>query len=466
MVLTVARYFDKDLSIYLTPVRRHIFDHLRMSNLCRRTQFGRAGRNKIPAFFCITIYHMMTQDFTKIEQAIQSCQVIQLCVVRFANKFMIGRKDVLMLVIITGLFMIPFPTKGQTGNNMLNKIEVTDNTVSNGTLVYNLQRKQLDAPTSIDEQISAMRQRLTSQGVAAKDADREASNMKQHSELIQEMSDIKSRVVLTYTKDKRFVAKMINEVGKTHQEFSQIYDGQDNFLVSQLTSGQQVDIKSGVPEEVNDANILFGLYSGKSFVIGRGLSSLTNIKFIPGRLSSEVIIEGIAPDASSIRAVLDVTHEYVAKQIERRSNGQLVDRWILTDPVTDSHGTWFASHAVRSILNSNGQNIIMMDYKIISADFVKPNDDIFRLPFQQGMTIVDDRLGKPVVFQKVGKSPLTKDGLLLMTQKKLAESARIHADEKNYDRAQKRENSIAITVPLLIITGFAGLMVWIRKRRS
>jgi len=59
-----------------------------------------------------------------------------------------------------------------------------------------------------------------------------------------------------------------------------------------------------------------------------------------------------------------------------------------------------------------------------SANFGKPSDSLFRLAFDKDMTIVDNRLGKPIVYQykKATSRVKSKEGLLILTTSGLINS--------------------------------------------
>lgn len=270
-----------------------------------------------------------------------------------------------------------------------------------------------------------------------------------------------SKEILTFAKDHRFVRSTTSMSGGRAWALTQMYDGQDELLISNGPSGKEVSIRPGKPMDVRQDAQMIGLYPGASFVLGRGLSTLRNIKIT--NAGADAVLEGSAADGTSIKASLDARHGYVAKRIERSQKGKVISRMLLGAPVPSKRGPWIASTATYQALMADGQPMVRDEYKLVNANFTKPNDKLFSFPLQEPLIIIDTRLGKPIVWKKTSYKLMTKEELLKGTREKLADEARMLAQSRNIERSETFKRISLLGLPLLLL-GILASLRWVRHR--
>ena len=168
----------------------------------------------------------------------------------------------------------------------------------------------------------------------------------------------------------------------------------------------------------------------------------------------EIVIEGKASDGTLVKAITDARHDYVARSIERRNKeGRLISRITLGPPVSFKGGPWLASTALYQVYQANGQMLVKETYKLAHASFDKPNEKLFRLSFKKDMTIIDNRLGRPVVYEykKATSRAKSKEALLVLTRKHLEDEANILAQLKKTERIESGGRNLLVFLPLILL---------------
>lgn len=340
------------------------------------------------------------------------------------------------------------------------KIKASDEVASQGSIACESRMTLMNWP-SVAQEVEAHKKHLAKQGLSPEDIERK--NLKAEVEGMQKQMQETTKEVWIYARDQRFVRTI---GGQGRSEIKQIYDGQDALMITQTGGKTSVRITAGKPLELHGSRQLIGLYPGPCFVLGRGLSALQDVRVVS---SPEPTVEGRAIDGSLIKAVLDSKHDYIAKRIERRNQrGGLVGVMTLRSPTLSEDGLWVAGETTYETYwqgNSDAPSMRSV-YRLLSAHFFQPDNQTFQFPLQQGLTIFDDRLGNSVMFEKTKPGEISKEALLPLTRRRLADIARLKAQTLSYERAALFKRIALFGLPLLLLLGVFGMRLLRRRLRA
>lgn len=339
-------------------------------------------------------------------------------------------------------------------DELRNSLKATDNVLAQGVLTYERKPERKAGAQPINQVVASKMHNYEKQGVSQAEIERMKPKFRTEAALEQKAFVTSSRETLTYCKDRRFLRQTVFKSQKIESLSTQMYDGQNEIL----TIGKQVDIQPGQPADINSAYLMVGFYPGASFMLGRGLSLLQDVKVREPQNGKYVVVEGKALDGTIVRATLDTGHDYVAKKIERRTDtGRLISRTVLGSPISFKGTPLIASSAIYEVYKANGQIIVKNSYRLISANFGKPSDSLFHLAFDKDMTIVDNRLGKPIVYQykKATSRVKSKEELLILTRKNLEKEANILAQQQRTEREEGTGRNLLVLLPMLLLGALA-----------
>ncbi len=259
-----------------------------------------------------------------------------------------------------------------------------------------------------------------------------------------------SRNTLVYSDRARYALDtVLTYADGGRQHVRECYDGKQQLI--QNTETKEVSILPGKPTGLGTASCMVGVQAGASFPLGRGLSILSNaqIRRVPGL----VTVSGVAPDSSSVSAQVDPAHGWVARSIERRDRaGHLVARYSLQKPVK-LDGQWLASGATYETFLSTGAPVTREEYRLLSAVFRVPTDDEMGFAVPQGWTIVDGRLGRPIMAKKLSPGTITADELLPKTRAQAAREASLLGRVRDYEQLERIRKGAIVGLPIVIVIG-------------
>jgi len=235
-------------------------------------------------------------------------------------------------------------------------------------------------------------------------------------------------------------------VNNTSPPLTTLFDGTDEFVIS----NGQVTINPGESKDLKEYSRWFSVYPGPCFIIGRGLSSLSNKSV--NSYNNVTQVKGAVTDGTVISAVLDTQHGDVAKLIERRErNGRVISQLKLGRPMLYS-GSYIASEAIYSAARGSLHAKPKLCSKLIisKAVFADPNID-FKVNLQPGSLVVDNRLGMPMVWRIVNKK--TSAELLEQTKKRLIKSEDVVFSIQRKQQQKLVLGLILLSIPVFIIIG-------------
>lgn len=274
-------------------------------------------------------------------------------------------------------------------------------------------------------------------------------------------------VTMTYLPNKEFKQEIRRWAQGKVDSWSYMYDGHDASLtiVAAKTGLLTTNIMPGKPSQLQSYGPLIDFAPGPCFPLGRGLSTLQNLRVTSS--GKTVTVAGTASDNTKISAVLDPAHQYVAQTIRRTdATGGAMWGWSFGAPVPTKHGPFVASSADYggAIAGSKGTDI--QKYTLISANFTELNIQGFNTTIPPGSTVLDGRLGRYVAINNNSSAPLSKDSLLVLTRRQLALVAQQHLEGQMYEQGQSRRRMALIAVPVSLALTFIAIGGFVlRKRR-
>lgn len=339
-----------------------------------------------------------------------------------------------------------------------------DKKFAQGTLVYEITTNVTVGLVANDQKVNQMRQQLESKKMPKEHVERLLSKFKSAQKAAFPLQQNSYSQTLYYRNDEdlRFARKSKQmDIEGQENVITQIFDGEDELIITNDADGKatEVSIQAGRPNDIDELMRMISLYPGACFVLGRGLSSLSNVKLV--NTDADPVVQGEGPDGTAVKAILDAQHGYVAKQIERKDkDGITIGKFLLGIPIRSTDDLWIASSCVYQAFTSDQQQVAKTEYVLQQASFKVPDERVFEFPLRQGLKIIDNRLGKPVVFEKKSLGTITKKELLEATKKQLEEEARLKAASEQAERRESLMRSSGIAMPI-----FLGALLRIRSRR-
>ena len=184
--------------------------------------------------------------------------------------------------------------------------------------------------------------------------------------------------------------------------------------------------------------------------LGRGLSNLSDISLTRNG-KGVVVLTGTSPDGNNLSAELDPSHGYVATKIrDIRPNGFEIK---LSRPIRSLGGPWIETRAVETEYGG-----WLLQTNVISAKFGTPPvkiDDTF--PPRSHIT--DCRLNQGEIINYNGPGSITLEKLLVMSQTKLNENAKMFQGEANEEATEAWQTiGKLVAVFLLVLIILAGVL--------
>ncbi len=225
----------------------------------------------------------------------------------------------------------------------------------------------------------------------------------------------KSRGTIYYTTDGRY-HKIIKSISENSMPFEVVFDGVDSYSVfneiQRATVGVEFSGKMSTAKKT-------GMASGPCFAMGRGLSTLENIKITQD--SKGIHLSGTISDGS-IKALLDPDHGYVARKISLTSKHHgIIDSadWELKSPKRYKESPFIATDSTYSIKRSSFSRDD--HYIIYDASFTQPDATMLTCDWHKpGFQITDNRI-KPrgTIIYKSDDLPagITPSQLLAMSKR-------------------------------------------------
>ena len=258
---------------------------------------------------------------------------------------------------------------------------------------------------------------------------------------------------------KGFVRQMTGTANGKPNSMTIKYDGQDEVL----KIGNDYQVVPGKPAEAEPNAYLSRLSPGPSFALGRGLSKLSGLT-VERRLGA-VIVHGAGPDGTMITAQVDPSRQWLATVIDRTDHGKRIVHWVFGSPLRTKGGPLVASSSTMTAYLTNGKQILTSHYTVESADFHPPDINV-AVSFPSGSSVLDTRLGNPVLINQNGSAPLSMDSLLEQTRQHTDLEAKQKQQDAEFSAArhQRRTVSTAVIVSLGATILLLGITLYIRRR--
>jgi len=345
-------------------------------------------------------------------------------------------------------------------SQILAHLRAADRAVVHGTVVYRLER-HLKVPILSPEQLrrdeDKRRREWKRMGAdSATIAQRLADARRTYLDMRRFPRRLRT-ITLVYVEGGRFKIKT-HEIAPHPSVVTLYYDNRKAVRIV----NREMLVYLEKPGELEPSGPMIGLAPGPCYAMGRGLSTLISPKV--GRAHEGLTVSGAAADGSMIRAVLDTQRGYIATRIYRYSprNGRLLGRWDLDGTRCVGGNVYIPT---RAVYQSFGPWMSGTDrYTLLHADFRRPAEAELSVPPLQGFRISDDRLGRPVGYDKVPAGVATLDDLLPYTRKVAEDLARVQAQ---FERDQAKRRRVEVLIGLLFgLTALAAAAVALRSFRS
>jgi len=275
------------------------------------------------------------------------------------------------------------------------RLKKADAMLAQGRVEFKHVTRNLLPQVPVEEQIAAIRRDLEKRGASQEQIAAALAQARQEAAFDAKTRVLTAKETLIYAPDKRYLLDTTLWFGKGEtRNIGELWDGKDELTFDRnskevtIHPGGAADRATGKP-----VDRMIRTYPGACFILGRGLSALENVRV--QRQPGGVSLEGVGPDGTRIKAMLDAGHDYVATRIERMAaNGKLISRMLLGSPIRATGGPWVASRARYEAFGAqskNGQPIIEEEYELTSADFTPPDYSVLTAAIPQGWRIHDER---------------------------------------------------------------------------
>jgi hypothetical protein len=176
------------------------------------------------------------------------------------------------------------------------------------------------------------------------------------------------------------------------------YDGRD--LVLKSPSGHDAIFPKHIPPVGADPGAIVSLtqlHSGRSFLLGRGLSLLRRRSV--STTGGKTILTGVNAEGLTVIADLDKDHEYVARSIKVVADHRVCISIQLGEPKRCEGGPYIASSAGCTTYDATGHAKMAYICDINWAKSVNLTPDDFAISIAAGTNVVDNRGREAVSFK-------------------------------------------------------------------
>jgi hypothetical protein len=192
---------------------------------------------------------------------------------------------------------------------------------------------------------------------------------------------------------------------------------------------------------------MMGVAPGPCFIMGRGFSRLRNL-----HVTGSLTLVGTAKDGTEVTATFDPAHQYIAKTMQRRADGKLINSWTLTNPVRAGN-VWLPGREFTQSYRTDGLRIEASSVRLVAASFLPVSPAVFEAPLNNGKPILDTRLGSSIGFKT---PPPGLDGLDTLMEATRRQDALLRrkvelADEKRRNGILRNRIAVGLSVLLLAV---------------
>jgi hypothetical protein len=230
-----------------------------------------------------------------------------------------------------------------------------------------------------------------------------------------------------------------------------VFDGQDSISIfGEGTDEPHINITPG-KFFFHDVQYRYQeVYPGPCFFGGRGLSEIKGWRIIS--TFPCLTLSAPASNGYTFEAELLPDQDFLAKRIVLRDKlGNHKRSWNLDTPMRATGGPIIAAHC---ILRRSGQSKYE-DCTITAASCYIPEESVFQVLLVPGLDIFDMRLGQRASIYQSGPTTITKEQLLDMTRKYLADES----------KRQRLTKTLPFLIALALITPIALIAFYFKRNR-